>query len=77
MTPVDPPLRVGPAIAPVGAVGPAIVLDGRLSPQSLSLGQVVGARLLSDPADGRLVAMLDGRWKCCCPAAHAVATWCD
>lgn len=61
MTPVDPPLRVGPAIAPVGAVGPAIVLDGRLSPQSLSLGQVVGARLLSDPADGRLVAMLDGR----------------
>jgi hypothetical protein len=59
--PMDPPIRVGPSIAPVTPVNPTIVLDGRLTPGSLSLGQEVGARVLSDRADGRFVAMLDGR----------------
>jgi len=61
VTPVDPPLRVGPAITPVTPVNPTIVLDGRLSPGSLSMGQEVGARVLSDRAGGRFVALLDGR----------------
>jgi len=64
MTPMDPPVRAGPAVVPgtPGTQGtPAIVLDARLSAKSLSLGQVVDARLLSDPARGRFVATLDGR----------------
>ncbi len=61
MTPIDPPIRVGPAIAPVPPAVATIALDRRLSAGSLTVGQEVGARLLSDRAGGRFVALIEGR----------------
>ena len=61
MMPMDPPLRVGPAIPPVAPATATIALDRRLSAGSLSVGQEVGARVLSDRAGGRFVALIEGR----------------
>lgn len=61
MTPIDPPIRVGQAIAPVAPSSPTIAFDRRLAPGSLSLGQEVGARVLADRAGGRFVALIEGR----------------
>ncbi len=58
---MDPPIRVGPAIAPVTPAAPTIALDRRLAAGSLSVGQEVGARVLSDRAGGRFVALIEGR----------------
>jgi hypothetical protein len=61
VTPIDPPVRVGPTITPVVPAGATIALDRRLSAGSLTVGQEVGARLLSDRAGGRFVALIEGR----------------
>jgi len=61
MGPVDPPIRVGTAISPPSAASPTLALDRRISPGSLAVGQELNARLLSDRAGGRFLALIDGR----------------
>lgn len=61
MGPVDPPIRVGTTIAPPSAASPTLALDRRISPGSLAVGQELNARLLSDRAGGRFLALIDGR----------------
>ena len=61
MGPIDPPIRAGPPIAPPAAASPVLALDRRIAPGALTLGQEVSARLLSDRASGRFLALIDGR----------------
>lgn len=61
MGPVDPPIRVGTTIAPPSPASPTLALDRRISPGSLAVGQELNARLLSDRAGGRFLALIDGR----------------
>ncbi len=61
MSPLDPPIRVGPSIAPPAPASPVVALEGRIAPGSLTVGQEVAARVLSDRAGGRFLALIDGR----------------
>ncbi len=61
MGPMEPPIRVGPSVAPSAPASPTLAFDARIVAGSLTLGQQVGARLLSDRASGRFLALIDGR----------------
>ncbi|MFN9123678.1 MAG: flagellar hook-length control protein FliK [bacterium] len=58
---MDPPIRVGPLAAPSAPASSTLAFDARIAAGSLTVGQQVGARLLSDRASGRFLAMIDGR----------------
>jgi hypothetical protein len=61
MSPIDPPIRVGPSIAPPAPASAVLAIEGRIAPGSLTVGQEVAARVLSDRAGGRFLALIDGR----------------